>query len=301
MYSVTKFHTLLLSFYFLNIIYGISGNETPTPAGNSNGININKTTLLPPLSSYLGRENSQLHSGFSEGGLTESVSATKVNFSTVHTRIEEESTVANDEKKTNLTLGSALYSLEESGPISNHNHVSKPRKGVNNNDSFSEVSLIDHKTSGPVDTSVKEQKLKDSFNVTSNTSTFRNIVSKMSSEFLSSTVSSTIEISSKYNEGEKKVNLSVNEEKETNSSGIPLVPLSTAISKPKFTRIDAEDEKLSFSFSSESDYVIPIVALIFAAPLLAILGMVLYKRSKEFWERRHYRRMDFLIDGMYND
>ncbi|GLH14034.1 Uncharacterized protein GBIM_18474 [Gryllus bimaculatus] len=72
--------------------------------------------------------------------------------------------------------------------------------------------------------------------------------------------------------------------------------------KPEFTRDDSDVDNNSYSLTNpENDYVIPVVATIFAAPLLIVLAMFLYKRSKEFWERRHYRRMDFLIDGMYND
>lgn len=49
------------------------------------------------------------------------------------------------------------------------------------------------------------------------------------------------------------------------------------------------------------DYVVPIVIAMLAVPLLAVIGTFLYKKSRDFWDRRHYRRMDFLIDGMYND
>uniref|UniRef100_A0A2M4ALE7 Putative mucin-5ac n=1 Tax=Anopheles triannulatus TaxID=58253 RepID=A0A2M4ALE7_9DIPT len=48
------------------------------------------------------------------------------------------------------------------------------------------------------------------------------------------------------------------------------------------------------------DYVLPIVTLIFVVPLLLGLFLLSYRRAKEFWLTRHYRRMDFLIDGMYN-
>lgn len=50
-----------------------------------------------------------------------------------------------------------------------------------------------------------------------------------------------------------------------------------------------------------SYYVLPIVLTILAVPLLAIILTVGYKRGAEWWQHRHYRRMDFLIDGMYNN
>ncbi|XP_053677836.1 uncharacterized protein LOC128728242 [Anopheles nili] len=52
--------------------------------------------------------------------------------------------------------------------------------------------------------------------------------------------------------------------------------------------------------NSRREYVAPIVTLIFAIPLLLGLFLLSYRRAKEFWLTRHYRRMDFLIDGMYN-
>ena len=55
-----------------------------------------------------------------------------------------------------------------------------------------------------------------------------------------------------------------------------------------------EEEKEDFNF------VIVIVAVILSVPLVAIVINFLYKRGKEWWIHRHYSRMDFLIDGMYN-
>ncbi|KAI4490416.1 hypothetical protein M0802_010687 [Mischocyttarus mexicanus] len=49
------------------------------------------------------------------------------------------------------------------------------------------------------------------------------------------------------------------------------------------------------------DYIIPIAITIVALPILGIASFILYNRGKDCWDKRHYRRMDFLIDGMYND
>ncbi|CAH1106380.1 unnamed protein product [Psylliodes chrysocephalus] len=49
-----------------------------------------------------------------------------------------------------------------------------------------------------------------------------------------------------------------------------------------------------------ADYIVPIVAVILSVPLVAIIISVLYKRGKDWWQHRNYRRMDFLIEGMYN-
>uniref|UniRef100_U5EPG2 Putative 24 kDa salivary protein n=1 Tax=Corethrella appendiculata TaxID=1370023 RepID=U5EPG2_9DIPT len=48
------------------------------------------------------------------------------------------------------------------------------------------------------------------------------------------------------------------------------------------------------------EYIISVIMLIFAVPMMIALIIIAYRRAKEFWLTRHYRRMDFLVDGMYN-
>jgi len=78
----------------------------------------------------------------------------------------------------------------------------------------------------------------------------------------------------------------------------PLVTLDAANDSPASLSSQASSRNNDFS---RTDYVIPVVCVILAVPLVIVLAVFLYKKSSEFWERRHYRRMDFLIDGMYND
>lgn len=94
-----------------------------------------------------------------------------------------------------------------------------------------------------------------------------------------------------------------------NSTGTPSPGKKT---KPAIT-FDIEDlprdENGNVIVSKESlvgagpsfDFVVPIVIALLAVPFIAVLGAYAYKKSRDFWDRRHYRRMDFLIDGMYND
>ncbi|KAJ8984561.1 hypothetical protein NQ317_006849 [Molorchus minor] len=65
---------------------------------------------------------------------------------------------------------------------------------------------------------------------------------------------------------------------------------------PNIPSIDTLEKK-----SERSTYVIPIVAVIFSVPLVAIIISVVYKRGADWWQHRNYRRMDFLIEGMYNN
>ncbi|XP_063530301.1 uncharacterized protein LOC134741451 [Cydia strobilella] len=52
---------------------------------------------------------------------------------------------------------------------------------------------------------------------------------------------------------------------------------------------------------SHPGMIMPIVIAILVVPLLAVLGYMTIKRGQEAWKNRHYKRMDFLLDGMYND
>lgn len=60
------------------------------------------------------------------------------------------------------------------------------------------------------------------------------------------------------------------------------------------------DPILSEKNHQRSNYVVPIVGIIFSVPLVAIVISVLYKRGKDWWLHRNYRRMDYLIEGLYN-
>ncbi|XP_066253791.1 uncharacterized protein [Euwallacea similis] len=53
--------------------------------------------------------------------------------------------------------------------------------------------------------------------------------------------------------------------------------------------------------STRSRYIIPIVAVIFSVPLVSILFSLLYKQGKDWWQHRKYKKMDFLVDGMYDN
>lgn len=69
--------------------------------------------------------------------------------------------------------------------------------------------------------------------------------------------------------------------------------------------VEVEEPNLAFSREeplkkSHRDLIIPLVSLIFAVPLFLGLCVVAFRRAKDYWMTRHYSRMDFLVDGMYN-
>lgn len=47
-------------------------------------------------------------------------------------------------------------------------------------------------------------------------------------------------------------------------------------------------------------YIFPLVVLIFLVPMVLGVGIIILRRVRDYWSTRHYRRMDFLVDGMYN-
>lgn len=55
------------------------------------------------------------------------------------------------------------------------------------------------------------------------------------------------------------------------------------------------------STGSHPGMVMPIVITMLVVPMFAVLGYMALRRGQEAWKNRHYKRMDFLLDGMYND
>lgn len=66
--------------------------------------------------------------------------------------------------------------------------------------------------------------------------------------------------------------------------------------------ISQPSRELQFDYQTtdRQQYVIPIIVLIFAVPMVLGMVTVFTRRFKHYWTTRHYRRMDFLLDGMYN-
>ncbi|CAG5009691.1 unnamed protein product [Parnassius apollo] len=52
---------------------------------------------------------------------------------------------------------------------------------------------------------------------------------------------------------------------------------------------------------SHPDMIMPIVITMLVVPMFAVIGYLALKKGQEAWKNRHYKRMDFLLDGMYND
>lgn len=64
-----------------------------------------------------------------------------------------------------------------------------------------------------------------------------------------------------------------------------------------------EFEKYSIIKTSTTgeDYVIIGIVIVIGIWFSVFGALIFYRRAGEYWDRRHYRRMDFLVEGMYND
>lgn len=70
------------------------------------------------------------------------------------------------------------------------------------------------------------------------------------------------------------------------------------------SQIQSPNSKVKTYISSANNHpgmVMPIVITILLVPMFAVLGYMALRRGQEAWKNRHYKRMDFLLDGMYND
>lgn len=237
---------------------------------NSNKFNtISGSALQPTLLSSL--KNNQINSSYI-------VNSTAGNYST-----HQPSTSNSDVNNTLWELSNTDYSistteLNSSDVFVSEENVQKivPRKGVE------QTVVVDSVSTPPSNTYPENSTL---------------MLNK-----LSSTNISVIP----HVKGILKENMSdfsINETEQNNIKSFPT--LSRKKSKPLTTLDEFKRNTSSVnanpSTPKKNDYVIPVVAVILAVPLISVLVMFFYKKGTEFWERRHYRRMDFLIDGMYND
>ncbi|KMQ92425.1 hypothetical protein RF55_7589 [Lasius niger] len=71
--------------------------------------------------------------------------------------------------------------------------------------------------------------------------------------------------------------------------------------EPNESRLSSRTKNPPLGMPRKIDYIVPVIITIVALPILGAAIFVLYRRGRDCWDKRHYRRMDFLIDGMYND
>ena len=79
------------------------------------------------------------------------------------------------------------------------------------------------------------------------------------------------------------------------------IPTSTEGNSLHLKPTAATDSKVSQSPSDDDvSYTPAVVGLVLLVVIMVTIIVVGYRRLQDVWMRRHYARMDFLIDGMYD-
>lgn len=74
---------------------------------------------------------------------------------------------------------------------------------------------------------------------------------------------------------------------------------------PLETKVNASGPKqspgiISSNHGSSNRFIAPMVGAMFAVPLVFVILNYAKRQFREYWSKRRYRRMDYLIDEMYN-
>lgn len=102
----------------------------------------------------------------------------------------------------------------------------------------------------------------------------------------------------------------VSQENVTKSTAVTASSVQEHRPKPTATVVGPNSDKRAFishtkgahlGMSKKIDYVLPVIVTLISLPILGAIIFMIYKQGRDCWDKRHYRRMDFLIDGMYND
>lgn len=77
---------------------------------------------------------------------------------------------------------------------------------------------------------------------------------------------------------------------------------AAAFASPPIEPISLQSSE-TISLSTHKDgraFIVPMVAIIFIIPILVILANFVTRQLRDYWSKRKYRRMDYLIEEMYN-
>lgn len=81
----------------------------------------------------------------------------------------------------------------------------------------------------------------------------------------------------------------------------PLTPLDVKAEADESAYLPPSSDFVLDRMQSKRElYIFPLVVLIFLVPMVLGVGIIILRRVRDYWSTRHYRRMDFLVDGMYN-
>jgi len=160
----------------------------------------------------------------------------------------------------------------------------------------------------PHDTKSSKTDTSSSAYTKENNSTSSNY-SKSSNTISASTESISLSKSSSKPSSNKKPLVTYSVEDEPMLLKIPITRQIISPLTPTDEKLEADnpaylppssDFVLDRMQSKREMYIFPLVVLIFLVPMLLGVGIIILRRVRDYWSTRHYRRMDFLVDGMYN-
>lgn len=290
------FYTFLLTCTILHIISAASEGSKPYAAVNEHPAKVNSSAIDNPKESksnfsekagnYIVAEGGKIPSNegrepvetlTSSSTTTQAVLEKNVRNVTAPSLIHKASHTDNETAFLNSFISEAQKPVTESSEVVGDSKV-KPRKGVDFNTLNSSAN-----------TSANSTTIKDSAAAQPSTST---------------TTTTTKATTTKFVPHKPKVTVGSDEEGPPPRlfiNGKEILPKNTSTANKKNVMDDENVIITNRRVDKGSYYVLPIVLTILAVPLLAIILTVVYKRGSEWWQHRHYRRMDFLIDGMYNN
>lgn len=196
----------------------------------------------------------------------------------------------------NLDIQTNLLKDDDVPYVKNTKTISKiiSRKGAINNVSSSKTILSDDTKS--------IIKSSTTVNVHNNEKIVNNLKSNVNEKYISDASSITVNNTFHF----------TNMILQKLSTNVPIIPSLVQEHKPKPTAtvIEPNSDKQAFiphtkgshlGMPKKINYVLPVIVTLIALPVLGAIVFMLYKQGRDCWDKRHYRRMDFLIDGMYND
>lgn len=216
-------------------------------------------------------------------------------------KLASEKSTESKESKSDVRNSTPSSILLNSTTVDNNGKVTKPQesKPVTEEKSVSEISVesVDPKTVQGITTT------KSIFINSPIVSTLNNSVTK-TPEISGSNSTTEVNITTTKKPVPKKPLITIGSEGLPDSGVLDAITPEEALPSSSTTSDGAVPQFYQSSVNQpkgQPSYIIPIVITLFALPLLVLIGYQAVRRGKEAWRNRHYRRMDFLIDGMYND
>lgn len=217
--------------------------------------------------------------------------------------------ISTDRASTTITKESQSLKSQTSELVSSV----KSKTNVTNSDSETSTSYASDKYSPYESKSTKtgtSSSLSSSSSIISSKQDNSSASSDTTKSKSSDTKSSSTESTSSKSSFNKKPLITYSVEDDPTLLNVPRVRQFITPLTPLDVKAEADSAYLDLPPASEivldlmpskrEIYIFPLVVMIFLVPMVLGVGIIILRRVRDYWSTRHYRRMDFLVDGMYN-